>query len=58
MDTDHNRRDHNGNTDHRTLKVEQGPTGGRRITSDFGLDPEGYPVMPPAPHYDRGGEDR
>lgn len=48
--------DANGNTDDRTLKMDTGETGGRRITTDFGLDPEGYPVMPPTPHFDLGGE--
>ena len=48
--------DHHGNTDRRTLKATTGETGGRTISTDHGLDAAGYPVMPPTPHYDRGGE--
>lgn len=56
MDTNHNdRRDAHGNTDDRRLDRDA-VTGGRELTDDFGLDADGYPVMPPAPHYDRGGE--
>ena len=56
MDTNHNdRRDAHGNGNaRRTLKMDTGSS--RSLTSDFGLDAEGYPVEPPAVHYDRGGE--
>jgi hypothetical protein len=57
MDTNHDTPDHHGNGNRRrTLKMDTGEQGGRSLTSDFGLDADGYPVMPPAPHYDRGGE--
>lgn len=55
MDTEKYDANGNGNR-RRTLKMDTGETGGRSLTTDYGLTPEGYPVMPPAPHYDRGGE--
>lgn len=54
MDTE--KYDHHGNGNRRrTLKMDTGSSS-RSLTSDFGLDAEGYPVEPPAVHYDRGGE--
>ncbi|MGP5929098.1 hypothetical protein [Corynebacterium glyciniphilum] len=46
MDTDQNT-DHHGNGDHRP--IEHAPGGMRRLTTDEGLDADGYPVMP-SPH--------
>lgn len=55
MDTENY--DENGNTDDRRLDRDA-VTGGRSLTTDYGLDRNGYPVEPPAPRFDQGGEDR
>lgn len=54
MDTE--KYDHHGNGNARRTLDRDAVTDGRELTSDFGLDADGYPVMPPTPHYSRGGE--
>lgn len=55
MDTE--KYDHHGNGDRRRTLDRDAVTGGRELTSDRGLDPRtGRPILPPAPHYNRGGE--
>lgn len=55
MDTE--KYDHHGNGNaRRTLKADTGEQDMNRLTTDYGLDRDGYPVEPPAVHYDLGGE--